>query len=635
MTTPANQPAHRAAVQPDSALVDSNIAADDRFCSRPSVRSSSSASRAPVSLGVAMRECGLTRTRYRGPSAEHAAPGDAASLNGIEPNGGVLLGDARRVNGIEPNGGVPSDDAGWVNDGIEPNGAVSSGDAGWANGTERAAVAALPEEVMPRNHVLGPNGSAGKDDVALPETASRPDDAALLDDAVRLDSAVSVDDAVRLDNAVRLDDAVVPGESTVQSSDAVSLGYTGRLDDAAWPDEVSRDDRELVAAGGVFCADQAPVFGAAEAPDCAVHVDDPGELIAAVPAMIGFVPERSLVVLVLRASVDLEDRAVVDAVLRFDLDQEDGQRRLRAGTVARCVAQVCAHDDVAEVLAVVVDDRAVESDRRPADFGERCGTGRFEVLIDAIGRRLATQDIALAGAWAVRDIDPDERWWTLFGANRRGTVPDPANSAVALSHVLDGRRIRGTRAELTALVRVDVELQKQVAALLDSALSVARDRYARAVRHGDPISYSRQALEYVLWQIANTESDVDLMAPELAELAAALRDRSVRDAMFALAVGEHAEAAEALWATLTRALSGGDRAEAAALLGYSAYARGDGPMAGIALEAALEAEPDHPLALLLDASLNLGMRPEQLRRLARSGYHAAADLGIDLGAPIM
>ncbi|WP_245745684.1 DUF4192 domain-containing protein [Nocardia altamirensis] len=652
-----------------------------------------------MSLGVAMRECGLARHRYREPSAERAAPGDAVLLNDTVldavpsgdagwvnhaesndavpsadagrvnrtgSNGAVPSADAGRVNRTGSNGAVPSADAGWVN-GTGSNGAVPSADAGWMNGTERAAGAvpsgdagrmngteretgaALSDEVMPPDHLLGQNGSAGKDDVALPGAAIRPDDAVLLDDGVRLDRAVSLDDAVRsdsavplddtvqLDSAVRLDDAVSVAhvESTVQSSDAVSLGYTGLLDDAAWPAEVGRHDRELVGAGGVFCADQAPVFGAAEAPDCAVHVDDPGELIAAVPAMIGFTPERSLVVLVLRASVDIEDRAVVDAVLRFDLDQEDGQRRLRAGTVARCVAQVCAHDDVAEVLAVVVDDRAVESDRRPADIGERCGTGRFEVLIDAIGRRLATQDIALAGAWAVRDIDPDERWWTLFGANRRGTVPDPASSAVALSHVLDGRRIRGTRAELTALVRVDVELQKQVAALLDSALSVARDRYARAVRHGDPISYSRQALEYVLWQIANTESDVDLMAPELAELAAALRDRSVRDAMFALAVGEHAEAAEALWATLTRALSGGDRAEAAALLGYSAYARGDGPMAGIALEAALDAEPDHPLALLLDASLNLGMRPEQLRRLARSGYHAAADLGIDLGAPIM
>ncbi|ASF12660.1 DUF4192 domain-containing protein [Nocardia brasiliensis] len=351
--------------------------------------------------------------------------------------------------------------------------------------------------------------------------------------------------------------------------------------------------------------------------------------------MIGFGPERSLVVLVLRAVPDRDDGAIIDAVMRFDLDQEGGRGRLRAEQVARCVAQVSAHDDVAEVLAVVVDDRSVEPDLCGSDIVARCGIGRFDMLVAALARRLAAQDIALAGAWAVRAIRPGERWWSLFGEQRSGLLADPATSAVALSQVLDGRPVLGSRAELAAMVTEDVALQDEVAALLDTALAIARDRYARAVRRGEPDAYSRQALEYVLWQVANLESENEPMARELAELAAALRDRAVRDAMFALAVGDHAAAAEGLWAVLTRALRGRDRAEAAALLGYSAYARGDGPLAGIALEAALTADPDHPMALLLETSLSLGMRPEQMRRLARSGYHAAADLGIDLGEPPM
>ncbi|WP_280409003.1 DUF4192 domain-containing protein [Nocardia brasiliensis] len=384
----------------------------------------------------------------------------------------------------------------------------------------------------------------------------------------------------------------------------------------------------------LVCAEPAPPFGV-ETSECVVHVDEPGDLIAGVPAMIGFAPERSLVVLVLRAVPDRDDGAIIDAVMRFDLDQEGGRGRLRAEQVARCVAQVSAHDDVAEVLAVVVDDRSVEPDLCGSDIVARCGIGRFDMLVAALARRLAAQDIALAGAWAAREIRPGERWWSLFGEQRSGLLADPATSAVALSQVLDGRPVLGSRAELAAMVTEDVALQDEVAALLDTALAIARERYARAVRRGEPDAYSRQALEYVLWQVANLESDNEPMARELAELAAALRDRTVRDAMFALAVGDHAAAAEALWAALTRALRGRDRAEAAALLGYSAYARGDGPLAGIALEAALTADPDHPMALLLETSLSLGMRPEQMRRLARSGYHAAADLGIDLGEPSM
>jgi hypothetical protein len=58
------------------------------------------------------------------------------------------------------------------------------------------------------------------------------------------------------------------------------------------------------------------------------------------------------------------------------------------------------------------------------------------------------------------------------------------------------------------------------------------------------------------------------------------------------------------------------RAEPACLLGYSAYVRGEGAFAGMALEAALHASPEHVLAGLLSDSIRLGVPPEQLTRLA-------------------
>lgn len=201
---------------------------------------------------------------------------------------------------------------------------------------------------------------------------------------------------------------------------------------------------------------------------------------------------------------------------------------------------------------------------------------------------------------------------------------------VTVAHVLDGRPIHRARSELTAMVAADGALRSQVAAHLGDAVTAARERYAGAVQRGDPDGYHRRMLEHVLWQIANTEFGTRLTARELAELAAALRDRVVRDALFALAVGDHAASAERLWAELVRVLSDSDRADAAALLGYSAYVRGDGPLAGIAFHAALEADPSHQMAILLETALHAGMRPDQLRRLARSGLETAADLGIEL-----
>ena len=115
-------------------------------------------------------------------------------------------------------------------------------------------------------------------------------------------------------------------------------------------------------------------------------------------------------------------------------------------------------------------------------------------------------------------------------------------------------------------------------------------------------------------------------ARELACVAIYLHDRLVREAMFALATGPRASAAQQLWQILTRALEGIERAEPAILLGFSAYLCGDGPLAGIALDLALDAHPGHPTATLLDDSLRSGKRPSQLQDLVQTGLHASTEL---------
>jgi hypothetical protein len=66
------------------------------------------------------------------------------------------------------------------------------------------------------------------------------------------------------------------------------------------------------------------------------------------------------------------------------------------------------------------------------------------------------------------------------------------------------------------------------------------------------------------------------------------------------------------------------------LLAFSAYARGDGPLAGVALEAALLSDHEHRMARMLDQALQSGMRPEQIRELAQTGYRLAKRLGVRL-----
>jgi len=352
------------------------------------------------------------------------------------------------------------------------------------------------------------------------------------------------------------------------------------------------------------------------------RLSDPGDFIAAIPAMLGFRPEQSLVLGILAAASADSGSAVLDVVVRFDLRHESDGQRVPGATLATLAAPMCVRPGCAGVLAVVVDDEA----NQPASSAP----GQ-DPAVAALQQRLAADDVALHGAWAVRSIGPRQRWWSVLGTDRRGWVPDPRASAVTVSHVLDGRQVRGDRAELTAVIAVETRQRARVSAELDAALERAHERYVAAARSGEPMTYSRGALNYVLWQIANIDSGALLSPREIAEIVAALRDRHVRDTMFALASTAQADAAERLWAEMTRTVPEPDRAEAAALLGYCAYVRGDGPLAGVALEAALAAESAHPMATLLQTALGAGMRPSQLRKLAWCGREAAADLGIHLG----
>lgn len=353
-----------------------------------------------------------------------------------------------------------------------------------------------------------------------------------------------------------------------------------------------------------------------------MRIGEPGGFIAAIPAMLGFRPERSLVLAVLCVEDGEPGGAVVDLVVRFDLVDQALGRAVDTATTAAAAARVCARPGVVGVLAVIVDDRP--------GAGGPSGRASHPVLAE-LERLLAGRGVPVRGAWAVSAIEPGRTWYSVSGPRHGGSVPDPAASPVTLSHVLGGRQIRRGRSELTDLVAVDPEARERVTAEIAGAADRAHDRYVAAARGGDALGYSRRALEQVLWQIANVDSGARLSARELADIAVALRDRRVRDTMFALVSTVHADAAERLWICLTRAASDGDRAESAALLGYFAYARGDGPFAGIALDTALEADPDHPMAVLLHAALASGMRPERLRELARCGRETAADLGIGLG----
>ena len=82
-----------------------------------------------------------------------------------------------------------------------------------------------------------------------------------------------------------------------------------------------------------------------------------------------------------------------------------------------------------------------------------------------------------------------------------------------------------------------------------------------------------------------------------------------------MVLSDEPEPAERLWTVLVRALPAPERAEPALLLAMSAYLRGAGIVAGLALQIVLESDPDHELAAHLDAALQMGFPPDRMRAL--------------------
>jgi hypothetical protein len=102
---------------------------------------------------------------------------------------------------------------------------------------------------------------------------------------------------------------------------------------------------------------------------------------------------------------------------------------------------------------------------------------------------------------------------------------------------------------------------------------------------------------------------------EIARVAWGLRDRDVRDRALGLATGTEGPAAEVLWTECTRRAPVPLDVAPATLLAVSAWLRGDGAMANVALARALAGEPTYALARLLSRALAECVPPAELRAL--------------------
>lgn len=333
------------------------------------------------------------------------------------------------------------------------------------------------------------------------------------------------------------------------------------------------------------------------------ELNRPATLIAALPAILGFVPEKSLVLVSLAAGE-------LGSVMRADLCDELADR---VGHLAELVAAA----NPAAAIAVIVDANGAQCPRCNEEYRQLCA---------ALAAALSQRDIVLWAAHVVDRVAAGGRWHCVDGCGCSGVIDDPSASPLAMAAVLDGRQLYPRRSDLQAVIAVDDPVRAA-----ELAVALGHQAADREIAHrADSVGCSRQDVENALAAAARVADGQSLSDTELARLGCALGDARVRDMLYALAVGENAGAAESLWALLARVLPEPWRVEALVLLAFSAYARGDGPLVGVSLQAALCCEPGHRMAGMLDTALQSGLRPEHIRDIAVTGYQRAEQLGIRL-----
>ena len=316
-----------------------------------------------------------------------------------------------------------------------------------------------------------------------------------------------------------------------------------------------------------------------------IRLSDPSELIAALPHLLGFHPHDSVVLLALHSTR-------LGLTLRADLVDNE-----QAPLLAEQLLPPIARQRPTGVALVVIGGDVTPDGDPP-----------HRALVNALDGVLTGAGLPVVhAAWTAQTVR-GAPWRCYDDPLCAGAVADPTTSPLAAATVAAGAVTFGSREEMAELMAAadPVALQRR-ATLLDAA-DAEHPMSARLV--GQRLSQLKKLHR------AAAAGDLALSDSIVAEVASALCDHRVRDACLPWCSGPGAAAAEQLWLALVRATPAPERAEPAALLALAAYVRGDGALAGVALDAALQACPQHSLSGLLRAALDAGLSPELLRSVA-------------------
>ncbi len=339
----------------------------------------------------------------------------------------------------------------------------------------------------------------------------------------------------------------------------------------------------------------------APVPDPApLRIRGPADLVALAPFLLGFHPAESLVM------IGLDDSRVVVTV-RIDLDDLVTAESGDGGCpeVLRSTVAAMSRGGASRLAGIVFDNRATSS---------------ASAALPWLGLRAAVRTEADRTGVAVADLIlvRGGRFWS-YECDDAGCCPPEGRELAEADSVVSAE---ATYAGMVALPDRDA-----VAALLDPLpmatrcvlrpFIAAHERAAvRAVVSGG----GQRALRSVKRAIFRAARSADAIGPvglpadDAARFGAALSGIDLRDAVW-VAIDDARLDGRELWRELGRRLPPPYDAAALFLFGWASWRAGNGALARIAAERAVDSDPGYSAADLLLAALSRGLDPRSVPKL--------------------
>ncbi|WP_392673088.1 DUF4192 domain-containing protein [Streptomyces sp. LN785] len=350
----------------------------------------------------------------------------------------------------------------------------------------------------------------------------------------------------------------------------------------------------------------------------------PAELADALPYLMGFYPNDSVVMVALHGG-----RGRFGGRLRLGIPRSEQEWPHVAEQLAECLVKGSErrgeHPDAIVIFLC-------------QDPGEGETPGQAMERLRPLAQRLRTAcgalDVPVLEALCISA----GRYWSYCCPDARCCPTDgnvlslPGTSVMAAAATYAGIQVRGSLREMEArLAPLKTQAVAEQPQALDSAGAalVPRilDEEGRKEVARETLALARVMMKRLREAPATASSAADsrddslISHDEAAAVILGLQDRDTRDKAAEWMEGAEAQSALRLWRALSRRCVGPYEEHAAApltLAGWVSWSTGDEPGARVALGLALRVDPDYTFAQLLHQACNQGLDPEALRRCLRS-----------------